>query len=220
MAPCSFCASRHNNEMSRLGHTVQNKPDLREPDRFPGGECAKRSQSRGVRLGPEGETRETNPISPGDPGSGAQNVQNEPNLRAERLTASLQTQGRSCETNPICPPLPGGTRRRGRRAIMQNKPNSSRSRPGDGGYRAKQSQFREVRLGPEGETCETNSISRRGWAARPEGRGAWGFCKTNPIPALMPIRRSAFPGAGGGEIDRVQGRLYNSLVCQATRWDG
>jgi len=34
---------------------------------------------------------------------------------------------------------------------------------------------------------------------RPGGRGAWGFVQTNPIPAIMPIWRSASPG---GQIVR------------------
>jgi len=42
-----------------------------------------------------------------------------------------------------------------------------------------------------------------GWA-RLGGRGAWGLVQTNPIPALMPIRRSAFPG---GQIVRNKANL-------------
>jgi len=47
-----------------------------------------------------------------------------------------------------------------------------------------------------------------------------GFCTNKPNSTPMPIRRSAFAGAGGGEIDRLQCRRYNSLVCQATMWNG
>jgi len=102
MVPCSFCVFCHNNEMSHLGRTVQNKPNLGEPDRIPKGRlcktnpipggaawdrawgtrdyCAKRSQFRGVRLGPEGETCKTKPISPVGQGLREQNAQNEPNF--------------------------------------------------------------------------------------------------------------------------------------------
>jgi hypothetical protein len=48
--------------------------------------------------------------------------------------------------------------------------------------------------GPEGRDrmCETNPILRRGRAGR--GPGDEGCCTNKPNPAIMPIRRSAFPG--------------------------
>ncbi len=112
------------------------------------------------------------------------NVQNEPNLgRApkngrgrspEALTSKrcktnpisgeaggARDARESCKTNPICPAGPGATRPQGR---------------GTRGDCAKRSQFRGVRLGPEGETRETNPISV---VAGQNVRSPW--CKTKPI---------------------------------------
>ncbi len=95
--------------------------------------------------------------------------------------------------------------------IVQNKPNSWQSRLGDGGRRAKQSQFREVRLGPEGETCETKPIRRRGTKAKCFlGRWLWFIvhaCETKPI---LPVGQ----GLGGRNVQNEanfrQGHAYKT----------
>ncbi len=118
-----------------------------------------------------------------------------------------------CETNPIlrlrivdC-------------GLKTDLPRHARSAPSRLGPAradcAKRTQFGEVKCAkrtqsgptsrkgpgsPKGETCKTNPISGRGPAGR--GLGTRDVVQTNPIPVIMPIRRSAFPG--GKRAKRTQ----------------
>jgi hypothetical protein len=148
--------------------------------------------------------RKTKPIGPGRTGGRAPwrpTMRNKANFAqpAGRPIA----RGKTCKTNPICRPgqagrVPAGadhaTRPRcpvsfrqqtqfGRsvrtlaRRIVRNKPNLGQPADTPGAPR---------------ETCETNPIFRRDRAGR--GPGDEGCCTNKPNPAIMPIRRSAFPG--------------------------
>jgi hypothetical protein len=100
---------------------------------------------------------------------------------------------------------PRGTRPEGRGTMTPNKPNLAHP-PAEAGA-------------SRGRLCQTNPIARSGaGGANPGGRGTRGIVQTNPVPALMPIRRSAFPGdncvkqtqlAGGERAKRTQfGRAW------------
>jgi hypothetical protein len=143
--------------------------------------------------------RKTNPIWPRGTGI--------PGRRASQLCdiASMPRFGKQtqffdcglCETNPICPPPRWDQRDRSRdiasmpRFGQQSQSRPRRCRAGTPNPRrddyAKQSQFAAM---PRG--------------MGPGGRGTRGVVQTNPIPTMVPIRRSASPG---GRIVRSKASL-------------
>ncbi len=202
-------------ESGHLGH-LRNEAELRS-----------HPQTALVERNPisRGQMCETKPISD-QAGSWEQRiVQNEPNSWQCADQEIGVPGGQTCKTNPVWG-SPAGARGR----IVQNEPNFRRGRVGRAtrGECAKRTQFGP--RGPEmdahwrtwglgqGRLCKTNPIlpPERGLATR-------GVVQTNPIPAIVPIRRSAFPG--GKRAERTQfrpspGPLKAKCAKRSQTWVG
>jgi hypothetical protein len=158
-----------NSRRGRVGRraNVQNKPNLGQPGRRPGVNCAKRSQflDCGLRIGnrPAAGRRSCGLLPSA---CGGQNVQNEPNSRRTRYPTIPVPCG-LCETKPI-PAGSSGTRPQG---------------CGTQANHAKRTQFRAARLASGGESCKTKPISESGPAR------AAGTNKANLPPARYPTIR-------------------------------
>jgi len=124
-----------------------------------------------------------------------------------------------CKTNPIpggrdTPPFQYSTIP----AFQSDTDRAKRTQfgPGRCGSRrvkdAKRTQFAARRTGVGGtDRAKRTQFPAAPGRSRPGGRGTRGVVQTNPIPAIMPIRRSAFPG---GQIARNE---PNSRRCRVGR---
>jgi hypothetical protein len=168
---CRLCETKPN--LGRMGYLG---------DGAWGANRAKRSQFRGVRLGPEGEMCKTNPIPGGagwDEAAGARDAGEM--CRTKPISEGVSGVTRrvlseSCETNPICPRPKDGPASEGASVVS----------PGD--KRAKRSQFVWARYGeqlPDRKGVMTNMT--REWARQNEANFGRSFkCKVSSVKSGKP----------------------------------
>jgi hypothetical protein len=152
-------------------------------------------------------------------------MRNKAKLGRVGVSGATSPESGICETNPIPPPGPGGTGPGGRGAwgFVQTNPILARcvaATPPPFQYstiplfqsdanRAKRSQFRGVRLGPEGETCETNpSLGELGYLG--QRRRKVECAKQTQFP------RRGRVGQGLGDAER--GLLYKQTQFRPGAW--
>jgi hypothetical protein len=98
-----------------------------------------------------------------------------------------------------------------RAAFLGQYPGSARPIP-TFVVRVKQTQF-----GTTGRMCDIASMPRFGKQSR---LGRSQSCETNPVPAIMPIRRSAFPGGQSCDIASMPrfGKRSQFAILRPARW--